>query len=323
MKIYKRVLCVVDQGESSERALSRAVALAESNQAKLSVVDVSPPFPDRPEAQGDSGLMQDLQMAMAGERKERLASLIQPYSQQLNIETKLLCGSTYLEVIREVLRNKHDLVVKCPVSHSWLDRLLSSNDISLLRECPCPVWLVKPEASGAMRSVLAALDVDDIYPPHELATRNALNVRIMELSISLALSESAELHVVHAWEAIGENSLRHSVFLRMAEIEVDAYVGRIRERHAELLNAFLRGFDREAMNRANLRMHMPKGAASEEIPALAKRLMVDCIVMGTVARTGISGFIMGNTAEGVLDQVDCSVLAIKPPGFETPVVLES
>jgi nucleotide-binding universal stress UspA family protein len=41
--------------------------------------------------------------------------------------------------------------------------------------------------------------------------------------------------------------------------------------------------------------------------------------MGTVARTGISGFVMGNTAETILSQIDCSVLAIKPPGFETPV----
>jgi nucleotide-binding universal stress UspA family protein len=68
--------------------------------------------------------------------------------------------------------------------------------------------------------------------------------------------------------------------------------------------------------------HLLKGAARKEIPALAKRLAIDCIVMGTVARTGICGFIMGNTAETILEQIDCSVLAIKPPGFVTPVVLE-
>jgi nucleotide-binding universal stress UspA family protein len=42
--------------------------------------------------------------------------------------------------------------------------------------------------------------------------------------------------------------------------------------------------------------------------------------MGTVARTGVRGFIMGNTAETVLEQIDCSVLAIKPQGFVTPVM---
>jgi nucleotide-binding universal stress UspA family protein len=44
--------------------------------------------------------------------------------------------------------------------------------------------------------------------------------------------------------------------------------------------------------------------------------------MGTVARTGIPGFIMGNTAETILNQIDASVLAIKPPGFGTPVTLD-
>jgi len=31
---------------------------------------------------------------------------------------------------------------------------------------------------------------------------------------------------------------------------------------------------------------------------------------------------MGNTAETILNKLDCSVLAVKPPGFETPVILE-
>ena len=67
---------------------------------------------------------------------------------------------------------------------------------------------------------------------------------------------------------------------------------------------------------------MPKGSARKEIPELARRLQVDCIVMGTVARTGVPGFFMGNTAETILDQLECSVLAIKPPGFVTPVTLD-
>jgi nucleotide-binding universal stress UspA family protein len=49
---------------------------------------------------------------------------------------------------------------------------------------------------------------------------------------------------------------------------------------------------------------------------------IDLLVMGTVCRTGIAGFLIGNTAEEVLNQVDCSVLTVKPEGFETPVTLQ-
>ena len=62
--------------------------------------------------------------------------------------------------------------------------------------------------------------------------------------------------------------------------------------------------------------------ARKEIPALAKQIDADLVVMGTVVRTGVAGFIMGNTAETILNQSNCSVLAIKPPGFQTPVELD-
>ena len=43
--------------------------------------------------------------------------------------------------------------------------------------------------------------------------------------------------------------------------------------------------------------------------------------MGTVCRTGIAGFFIGNTAEKTLQQVDCSVLMVKPEGFVSPVTV--
>ena len=45
------------------------------------------------------------------------------------------------------------------------------------------------------------------------------------------------------------------------------------------------------------------------------------IVMGTVCRTGVAGLLIGNTAEVVLQQAECAVLAVKPDGFLSPVTL--
>ena len=80
---------------------------------------------------------------------------------------------------------------------------------------------------------------------------------------------------------------------------------------------------KDATDYLNPQTHLVKGLASKEIPALAKRIDASLIVMGTVARTGIPGFFMGNTAESILSQIECSVLAIKPQGFATPVTLEA
>lgn len=62
-----------------------------------------------------------------------------------------------------------------------------------------------------------------------------------------------------------------------------------------------------------------KGLAAGEIPLLVEKLDIDLIVMGIVGRLGIPGLIIGNTTESILEQVKCSVLAIKPEGFEAPV----
>jgi nucleotide-binding universal stress UspA family protein len=66
---------------------------------------------------------------------------------------------------------------------------------------------------------------------------------------------------------------------------------------------------------------MEEGFPGEVIPAVACRERIDLIVMGTVARVGIPGLFIGNTAERTLDHVDCDILVIKPKGFVTPVQL--
>ena len=68
--------------------------------------------------------------------------------------------------------------------------------------------------------------------------------------------------------------------------------------------------------------HLLKGSARKEISAFASANSADLVIMGTVARPNVPGLFMGNTAEAILNKLDCSVLAIKPPGFETPVDME-
>ena len=80
---------------------------------------------------------------------------------------------------------------------------------------------MKPKTADSCQRILAAVDVDDNYPPAELKTRQALNGTVMELAGSLAVSEFAQLHVVHAWEAIGESAMRHSAFMSQPEDKVN------------------------------------------------------------------------------------------------------
>ena len=325
MKRFKDILCVVDTGEACKPALERAVALAENNQASLTVVDVVESVGAGIEIPGGP-LAADLQTAMMSDHEQGLEALVDPYRTRIEIQTNVLKGTPFLEIIREVLRNGRDLVIKIPETQDWLARLFSSADMHLLRKCPCPVWLIKPSPPKPYQVILAAVDVDDAHPPAELESRHALNQQILEMASSLALSDFAELHIVSAWHAIGESTMR-GAFMRTPDDQVTDYVENVKRKYVANLDALMDKvigkLGQETLDYLKPRKHLVKGVARKEIPAMAKRIEADLVVMGTVGRQGVPGFIMGNTAETILNQIDCSVLAIKPPGFITPVSLES
>jgi nucleotide-binding universal stress UspA family protein len=322
MKRFKRILCIVDAKQQADAVLDRAVALARNNQAALAVVLIAPTVTvgiGMPEGGPIPG---DLQEVIIAEAAQQLDEILAPYRDKVALVARVLEGTPFLEIIREVLRQDHDLVIKAPEDPDWLARLFGSDDMHLLRKCPCPVWFVKPSPVGSYRRILAAIDADSDYAGAELATRRGLNVKILELASSLSVSESAELHVAHAWEMVGENALR-SAFLGRPEDEVAGYVEQVRRQHEQGLDDLLADvLQRQGQGNpqaVNATRHLVKGAPRTEIPALASRIGADLLVMGTVARTGVPGFFIGNTAEAILEQVTCSVLAVKPDGFVTPV----
>lgn len=326
MKQFKNILYVVEPGRESGTALERAVILAENNQARLTVVTVIPPVRANIGMVAGGLIPADLEARTIDNHKQELETLIKPYLKRNKIETRVLVGTTFLEVIRDVMRHAHDLVIKCPESPDWLDRFFSGDDMHLLRKCPCPVWMVRPEAKISYHRILAAVDVDDNHPADQLQTRHALNTMIMELAGSLAVSEFAELHVVNVWDAFGESSLRNGMFMQRPGSEVDNYVEQVRRHHAQLLDTLINEvtatLGQDAIDYINPQLHMPKGIARKEIPELTRLLEADCIIMGTVACTGVPGLFMGNTAETILEQLDCPVLAVKPPGFVSPITLD-
>ena len=323
MQRFKDILCVMDDLETGKHVMERAVTLAENNQASLTVVDVVAHVTAGIGMPDGGPISTDLQATLVSAHAQGLETLVAPYRNRIEIQTRVLEGIPFLEIIREVLRNGRDLVIKVPETRDFLDRLFGSEDMHLLRKCPCPVWLIKPGKHKSYRRILAAVDAGDAYPEEELAARRALRRQILEMASSLALSDFAELHVVHAWEAVAESALRGA--LPTSDKQFNVYIEQERRDHAASLDHLMRevtgDLGQDALDYLKPRTHLVMGSAHREIPALAKQIDADLVVMGTVARTGVPGFIMGNTAETILSQIDCSVLAIKPPGFTTPVTL--
>lgn len=322
MKRFVNILYVAQSGNNQEAAIARAVSLAQNNQARLTVMDITPP------PKTGFGILrgrlepEQLAASLLTERRKALEALIAPYRDSLSIQVEVSMGIHFLEVVRAVLRNAHDLVIKPTQTPLLINRLFGSDDMHLLRKCPCPVWLMKQDEPSNYACILAAVDFD--FSDRDL-DEHGLNQQILQLASSLALSDFAELHLVHTWEAPEASYVR--AWVENPDATEQAYIeGELMERQRrmrELMQRLPAWIGSDAAEHLSPHIHLPMGKPGEEIPALADALKADLVVMGTVARTGIPGLIIGNTAESIIDLLQCSVLAIKPVGFTTPVTISA
>ena len=319
MKRFKNILLVCDDQSIHDAVIGRAIWLAKANDARITLVDAVDAAPgelSRLFAALPGLSARDFEFEVLEFHRARLQQVAAPIKSE-GIETAefVLQGIPFLEIIRKVLRDGHDLVMKGAAGEAQgRSVLFASTDLHLLRKCPCPVWVMKKSGRKQYAKVLAAVD-----PDPEDEQRNALNTLIMDLATSLSKTDGSDLHVVNTWTLEEEETLRHSGFARVEEAEVDLLVEAKRKQSEAKLNDLLEGYSEQDVPR---QVHFLKGLARETIPAFAHKQRVELIVMGTVGRTGISGLFIGNTAEAILSQVECSVLAVKPPGFETPVHLD-
>lgn len=319
MKRFRNILYVAHPSGVVLKAFHHAVGLAERNDARLTVLQVIEKIP--PYLNRLTPFM--LRQIRLEEHKAALNRLCEWVKGRVKTEAKLVEGKPFLEVIRDVLRNERDLVVKSAEGGDGaMTRLFGTTDMHLLRKCPCPVWLIKSTELTPFRRIMAAVDFNELDPTDPDSTE-PLNRKILELAGSLAFLAQSELHVVHAWSPVGESHLRGT---GMTTEEVASYLKDIRMIHRRWFDRLMRKAKKwigpEEYQAIKPKTHLPNGDAREVIPDIARTLGVDLIVMGTVARTGIPGLFIGNTAESILSGIDCSVLAVKPEGFVTPIKLE-
>lgn len=319
MHAITKILVWISNDTNRDAVVSQGAALAKRYQAALTLVNVVEELPWYtrlllPSAEALQGLLLESRLKAL----ETMADSLR--REGVEVTSRVLRGRGALEVVREVFTAEHDLVLK--VADAKAGGGFSSVDLHLLRDCPCPVWMVHPEhANKPVAKILAAVDPAiapaetdvlnlEIKRPPEA---NRLDEKILDLATSLTAAEGCRLHVVHAWSVPGEALLTGETMLSREDIL--GYAESIRTADEDALERLLNTYP--AIDRQ--RVHVFKGYAPDVITDVAESQHVDLIVMGTIARTGIPGFLMGNTAETVFQRVGCSVLAVKPDGFVSAV----
>ncbi len=240
------------------------------------------------------------------EASQVLADLVQKAGESgVPARAVFVRGNGWLEIVRQVLREGHDLVLLGRrISSGVRPGLLGNTAKKVLRRCPCPVWVSRPEPYDRPLNLLVA---SDLQPASQTALR---------LAVCLGTVADATIHVLHAVDY----PLYHLWLTALPdEIGFD-YHRRVLAHAEQVLHDQLERTDHRTLSEP-VRVHLADkiGRPDEVILKCIREYHIDLLVMGTLGRAGIPGVMIGNTAERVLPEVTCSVLAVKPPGFRCPI----
>jgi universal stress protein E len=221
----------------------------------------------------------------------------------MGVSGEICSSASALEITRKVLRGGHDLVV-CVERESQGRSGGESTVVQLSRLCPCTVWAVRAPGVKSGQHVLAAVN--------PCGVDRGLDREILDTALAIAHLLGRTLHVVHIWEAHGA----HLLAPRTSPEELARHVEATLRGHRALCEGLMR---RYAASIPRDRLYLRKGSPADLIPRVAAELDADPIVMGTAARRGVAGVLVGNTAERIVRRTDRSVVIVKSRDFASPL----
>lgn len=295
-------LVASDLNEQTAEAVERAIWLADLLNAKLeffAAIDLS--------AHTKHLLEEDrnkLSNNVEDEAHKVMSGLIeQAKAEGVESTSKVAIGSSWREIILEVVRNNHDLVLAGTRPHGFKGRLFGGTVMNLFRQCPCPVYAVKIGEEPEVPEIVVASDMSEV------------SSEILNVIVSMAQIADMKIHLVHAIDTQLDKRLKG---LDVGDETIKKCAADIREEVENELNEQLAQTDYRTLS-YGVKTHVLEGSPEVAIPAFIAENNINLLAMGTLARTGVSGFFIGNTAERMLEKVDCSVLTFKPSDFVSPL----
>jgi universal stress protein E len=306
MKTISRVLCVIDPTVDSQPALARAAWFAKQCDASLEVLHCQ--YDEYLSAHQffEKKRFKPAAALLSATLKQRLEELVVPIR-----ATGVTCDTTVVwdhplheGIVRHATTSRSDIVFKDTHNHPTLGfSSLTNTDWSLMRECPLPLWFVKPHDMPIHRQYIAAID------PFNLSDEHAnLDSEILTLGNYIASRTSGELHVLHAFDP------------RAARTSTDNYNDLSTEAIEDEARKLLSGRVDEIATSHRVsaeNIHLVAGSAHTQLPLFAHSLNAALVIMGAISRSRLRRVFIGATAERTLDRLDCDLLIVKLPEAES------
>lgn len=291
------ILVVLDNEHPEQIALDRAIWLASSLEADLTLMTSTYESYCEDGSTLDTDTRERIKQALLHKAEQWLNSLT-PETGELKVSCEVHWQKHLHDAVMESMRhNDYDLVIKGTQPHGIMDRIFTHTDWNLMRHCPAPVMLVKSARPWQHNRVLAAIDATSSDQGHQLINDNIL-------SYAEHLSDHFEtgLHLANSYPLVSV------AFAMVPEVTAPDDIQKyITEQHEEACEGWAKKFSIQPDH-----VHIGEGDADSVVASICDDIEADVVVVGTVGREGLAGVLIGNTAESLVDKVNCDVIVIKP-----------
>ena len=279
-----RLFVVVDPAATHQLALVKALLIAKLGNCQIHAFLCT--YEDMQQAGTDTS-PGDFKSRVVEEATEWLEQLMQPCRVSgVPYTTQVTWNKEWVDsTIRAVEKSGCNLVIKSSFHHSKARRFFSTtSDYELMHRCACPILFTHQEQEWKTDRMLACLDLVSADPQHM-----RLNNVIIRDAQAFAKIVGMDLYVACAYtQAIDSEHL---------PLETHGH---------DVTRAQLGELYAVKPERVLLR----QGNTVETLKAICDEIDPSIVIIGTLARTGIKGKLIGNTAEKLIDIVDADLLTV-------------
>lgn len=280
----KKLFVIIDPTATQQLALEKALLIASMSDCEIHAyvcvyaeLSQSPEFSSR----------QDLKFHALEQAREQLDGLMKRcHENKILFSTEISWNKNWVEMATQaVARSGCDLVIKSSFYHDSVKRFFyKTSDFYLMRYCPSPVLFTHHPQQWQSSHLVACVDIESTDVGH-LRLNNSIIKNAKTLSRTLRM----ELYIA----AVYEKGFNNSVLQLVDESSVSTAESLAKIYDVDVDHILLR-----------------QGNAIENLHNISEEIEASIMVIGSLARTGIRGKLIGNTAEKLLDTLNADIITI-------------
>lgn len=220
----------------------------------------------------------------------------------LDVTTSVKCVVTwhkkwYKGVIDLAQENNCDLIIKETKKYEKSVRNLFTPDHwNLLRCSPICVLMVKNHDWTSGGDIVAAISLDDGDDQHL-----CLSTKVATESAEMAELFGANLHFINT-----VSKAPMHIAVEKSDFNPEKINAKVMAKHKNDLEQLAHKVNIEKVN-----VIIKEGLPGKVVPQVCDELKAKCLVLGSVGRKGVNAALLGNTAEYIIDKLNCDTLVVK------------